>query len=140
MRVADAVDTHFRWQAEQVDKLEQSVQKVQEDAATNADTVQTLLVGIENLGDNFKQLREQVLQRGNPEQQMETDEDREYAETAAPLLQEVSLAFPNVLDSVPPIANVPSSVFVPDAVTDLTLSEPSSSTLSPNADINMQLR
>ena len=49
------------------------------------------MVAVENLGENFQQMREGMLQWGNPEQPVDTEEERIYDEIAAQLLQEVSL-------------------------------------------------
>ena len=68
---------------------------------------------------------------------MEENADREYEETTATLLQEVSLSFPSVLDQTPPAATG-VSVPMPDSVMDFTMSGPSScSSLPSNADAEM---
>ena len=40
-----------------IDQLSQSVSESQKTAQANADLMQTLLVGMENLGEHFKQLQ-----------------------------------------------------------------------------------
>ena len=43
-------------QSERIDKLSESVIQSQKTAKDNAEMLQTILVGMENLGENFKQL------------------------------------------------------------------------------------
>ena len=62
------VDVRLQFQSQRIDNLNATVQKVQTDIATNTETMQTLVAGIENLGDNFVQLREKALNWGNPGQ------------------------------------------------------------------------
>ena len=66
-QLSSDVDARLQFQRQRVDNLTESVHKVQQDTVSNADTLQTLLVSMANLGDNFKQLREEMLTRGNPE-------------------------------------------------------------------------
>ena len=73
-------------QRQRIDNLTESVHKVQQDVVSNADTLQTLLVSMENLGDIFKQLREEMLTKGNPEQQIEIEGDVEHEDLTSELL------------------------------------------------------
>ena len=57
------VDARLQLQSQRVDNLTESVHKVQKDTVNNADTLQTLLISMENLGENFKELRDGMLQR-----------------------------------------------------------------------------
>ena len=86
-----------------------------------------MLVGIENLGENFKQLRSEVNAWGEPEIHMETEEDRIYGETQAALLQEVSLSFLHVENPGNPVVSTPISI--PISVLAVELSGPSTSSL-----------
>ena len=57
-------------QTEGIDKLSESVMESQKSVKDTGETMQTILVGMENLGENFKQLQESLdyLQTpGNPE-------------------------------------------------------------------------
>ena len=47
-------------QTERIDKLSQSVIESQKNVKDTAETMQTILVGMENLGENFKQLQESM--------------------------------------------------------------------------------
>ena len=47
-------------QSERIDKLLESVIQSQKTAQDNAEMLQTILVGMENLGENFKQLQENM--------------------------------------------------------------------------------
>ena len=55
------VDARLQLQSQRVDNLTESVRKVQEDTVNNAETLQALLISMENLGGNFKELRDDVL-------------------------------------------------------------------------------
>ena len=91
---------------------------------------------MENLGENFKKLREDMEGWGNPDLQTENEEERVYNETAAELLQEVSLSFPASTGQNTPAVNV----FMLDTPSFVVLG---SSQLSPpslpmNTDVEMQ--
>ena len=49
------VDARLQLQSQRVDNLTESVHKVQEDIVNNAETLQALLISMENLGENFKE-------------------------------------------------------------------------------------
>ena len=85
-KMSEDVNARLQLQSQRVDVINESVQKVQKETANNSEVLQTLLVGMENLGDNFKQLREEMFNWGNPKQHMETEEEREYQDTAGQLL------------------------------------------------------
>ena len=57
-----------------MDKISESVDKQQKTASENAELLQNLLVGIENLGDNLKSIHQEMDYWRNPEvQAAETD-------------------------------------------------------------------
>ena len=85
-KMSEDVNTRLQLQSQQMDVMGESVSKVQEETANNTEILQTLLVDMENLGDNFRQLREEMLMGGSPEVQMEMEEEREYQDTDAELL------------------------------------------------------
>ena len=47
-------------QTERIDKLSESVIESQKNVKDTAETMQPILVGMENLGENFKQLQESL--------------------------------------------------------------------------------
>ena len=56
-------------QSSRIDVMNQSVKKSQKAAEDNAELLQNLLVGIENVGENFKKLREDMELWQGPEYQ-----------------------------------------------------------------------
>ena len=73
---------------------------------TNAETLHSLLVSIENLGDNFKKMQEDMVAWQTGYQ----DAEREYQNMNETLLQEVSLLAPAVRPGgaeSPPIVSIP---------------------------------
>ena len=121
-------------QGQRVDNLTDSVHKVQQDIVNNADTFQMLLVSMENLGDNFRQLREEMLTRGNPEQQMEIEGDVEHEDLTAALLQAVSLLLTTTSEPIPSVL-----VSISQSTVNPELSQPSL-ILSPAVDAEIQTR
>ena len=85
-RLSGDVDVRLKIQSSQMEKFSKSVQEARKESASNAETLQTLLVSIENLAANFQRLRTDMLPRDYPEQPMDTEEERIYNETAAHLL------------------------------------------------------
>ena len=51
------VDARLQLQDQRVDNLTESVHQVQKDTVNNAETLQTLLISMENLGENFRAAR-----------------------------------------------------------------------------------
>ena len=77
--------------SERMDAMHESVQQAQKTAAENSATLHDMLVGIENLAESVKQLREEVRGWEEPEVQEEMEQgNRELDE----LMQEVSLGIP----------------------------------------------
>ena len=79
-------------QTEKIDKLSESVSKSQKSAQDSAELLQTLLVGMENMGENFKNLREDMVTWQTDYQNAE----KEYEQMQQELLEEVSLSVPVV--------------------------------------------
>ena len=77
----------FDAQQERIQKLSDVVLESRRDTQTNANTLHNLLVGIENLGENVKNMQEEMIawQAGYQEA------EREYEEMNEALLQEVPL-------------------------------------------------
>ena len=50
-----------------MDEISQSMQEARKESASNAETIQTLLIGTENWSENFRQMREDMLQWNTPE-------------------------------------------------------------------------
>ena len=80
-----------------MDSLAKSLEKATKTATDNSEMMHDLLVGMENLVEIFKSMKEQMEGWNNPEVQMA---EREYHETATEHLQEVFLS---VLVSVAPV-------------------------------------
>ena len=85
--VAD-VDKRFAVQQEEIKTLSTTILDQQKSLQSNAETLHSLLTGVENLGDNVRNLQEEMVswQTGYHE------EEEEYANLNEQLLQEVPLA------------------------------------------------
>ena len=79
--------------------MDESVQRTQKAASNKAEILHDLLVGMENLSDNVKQLKEEMCGYGDPEVQKELDEV---------LMKEADETLPVAMDQVP--LSVPLSV------------------------------
>ena len=86
------------------------MKKPQKAAEDNAEMLQNLLVGIENMGENFKKLREDMELWQSPEYQ---DAEREYAQMNQDLMEEVNLSVPAFTEPIP--ASVNPHVSVPQS-------------------------
>ena len=89
-KMSDQVQQRFDAQADRIDKLSETVLEGQKTAQTNVEILNSLSVGIENLGDNFKKMQEDMVswQAGYHEA------EREYQEMNEQLMQEVPLSAP----------------------------------------------
>ena len=139
-QMSSDVDARLQLQSQRVDNLTESVQKVQENTVNNAETLQALLISMENLGENFKELRDDMLAANIAEQQMEIEGDEEHDKLNAELLKEVSLPLTAISEpissvsvSIPPTMSIPQSAVNPD------LSQPSFA-FSPAVDADIQAR
>ena len=50
-----------------MDEISNSVRKARKTSADNAEMLQDLMIAIENLGDNFQQMQEKMMQWYEPE-------------------------------------------------------------------------
>ena len=90
-KVSEEFQQRLVVQNKRIDKLSESVMKSQKSAQDNAELMQTLLVGMENLGENFKQFRENMDYWQTPEIQIPKAEHQLLNEE---LLKEVSPSVP----------------------------------------------
>ena len=106
-QVSEQLQQRFDAQTERINKLSISVNESQKSAQNNAEVLQTLLVGIENMGENVKKLQEDMVNWHSDYQNAE----REYEQMNADLLQEVPLSVPAVTRpenaANPPIVSLP---------------------------------
>ena len=73
------------------------MQKAQKAAEDNAELLQNLLVGVQNMGENLKKFREEMEGWKSTELQ---NAEREYGEMNEELLTEVSLSVPIVSEPI----------------------------------------
>ena len=59
-QVSAEVNARLNLQSQRMDELNESVQKAQKVTVDNAELLQNLIVGMENLGENFKKLRKDM--------------------------------------------------------------------------------
>ena len=64
-----AVDERINLQSQRIDTVSESMQEARKTAQENSEILHDLLVGMENLGESVKQLREEVNAWGGPEDQ-----------------------------------------------------------------------
>ena len=78
-KLSDQVQQRFDAQGDRIDKLSETVLEGQKATQTNVDTLNSLLVGIENLGENFKKMQEDMVawQTGYHEAEREYNEMNE---------------------------------------------------------------
>ena len=78
-KLSDQVQQRFDAQADRIDKLSETVLEGQKATQTNVETLNSLLVGIENLGNNFKKMQEDMVawQAGYHEAEREYQEMNE---------------------------------------------------------------
>ena len=68
-KLSSAVEEKINLQSSRIDAVSESAHEAHKTAQDNAELLQTLLVSIENLGENFKQMREEMNTWGGPEDQ-----------------------------------------------------------------------
>ena len=83
--LSEQVQHQFDAQQDRIQKLSDVVLESKKEAQTNADTLHNLLVGIENLGENVKNMQEEMIAWQSGYQEAE----REYEEMHEDLLKEV---------------------------------------------------
>lgn len=82
-QISSAVEERLNLQSSRIDVVSETTHEANKIAQDNADVLQTLLVGLENLGDSVKQLKEEMNAWGGPGDQQELDD----------LMREVPTAF-----------------------------------------------
>ena len=60
-KLSDQVQQRFDAQGDRIAELSETVLEGQKATQTNVDTLNSLLVGIENLGENFKKMQEDMV-------------------------------------------------------------------------------
>ena len=68
-QLSSVVDARINLQSQRIDSIGESVREAQKTAQDNAKVLNTILVGMENLGDSVKQLWEEMNAWGGPEDQ-----------------------------------------------------------------------
>ena len=86
-KLSEQVQQRFDTQGDRINQLSETVLESQKATQTNAEPLHSLLVGIENLGDNFKKMQEDMVAWQSGYQ----DAEREYQNMNETLLQEVPL-------------------------------------------------
>ena len=89
-KVTEQLQQKFDAQNERMDQLSATAVESRKEAQTNAEVLQNLLVGIENLGDNFKHMQEKMVTWQTSYQNAE----EEYHTMNEALLQEIPLSAP----------------------------------------------
>ena len=100
-----------------IDQLSDSVKQSQKTAQDNAEMLQTILVGMENLGENFKQLQENMDYWQMPEN---PNVEAEHQRLNEELLKEVPLSVPVTLG--PMTENASPVISFPQVVTPVSSS------------------
>ena len=109
--MSEQLQQKFDAQSERMDQLSAIVVESQKEARTNAGVLQNLLVGIENLGENFKNIQEEIVAWQTSYQNAEGGYQRMNEE----LLQEIPLSAPTKVR--PEIAVTSPVVSVPTVST-----------------------
>ena len=60
-KLSEQVEQRFDAQGDRIHQLSETVLESQKATQTNVETLHNLLVGIENLGDNFKKMQEDMV-------------------------------------------------------------------------------
>ena len=110
--MSSVFDDRLNLQSLRLDTVSESTQQAHKVAQDNAEVLNTLLVGMENLGDNVKQLREEMNTWGQPDDQEVLDElVKEVPMASEP--PQVSNQSPVAMTSVPPVSVSLSAPSVP---------------------------
>ena len=102
-----------------INMVDESVKKSQKTAEDNAELLQNVLVGIENMGENLKKLREDMELWQTPEYQ---DAEREYVQMNSELMEEVTPFIMAVTEPIP--ASISPHVSVPQFSAPLRVNVP----------------
>ena len=98
-----------------MDSISDFVQEARKTSAENAENIKNLLVGIENLGENVKQLREEMRGWEEPELQEATEK---VEQELMDLMEEVPVSAPAAPEQSHPVVqpvSEPISIFTPPA-------------------------
>ena len=68
-QLSGAVDARLSLQSQRIDSVVETMQEARKTAQDNAEVLNSLLVGMENLSENVKQLREEMNTWAEPEEQ-----------------------------------------------------------------------
>ena len=139
-QLSSDVDARLQLQVQRVDNLTESVHKAQKDTINNAQTLEALLIRMENMGENFKELRDDMLAVKIAEQPMEIEGDGEHDDLTSELLQEAPLPLTAVPEPIPSVSvSIPPSMSIPQSAVNPDLSQPSL-VFSPAVDAEIQAR
>ena len=121
-----------------IDTVSDSVQRIQIDTADNTKLLHDLLLNMENLGESVKNLKTEMAEGWEQEDEsMVYEEEKEHQQLQAALLQEVSTSFPHSEPAVTMVNTMPMPVSLPVAMS-VSMNEASSSSLPTGADEEMQ--
>ena len=116
-RMSEELEQRLTLHSVRMDSMGEFVQEARKTAIKNAQNIQNLLVGIENLGENVKQLREEMRGWEEPEVQKEVEKGNqnlidlmEEVPLTAPVTSEQSYPMIQPSQSVAPILTPPVSV------------------------------
>ena len=109
-KLSEKVQQQFDAQSDRIEKLSETVLESKKESQTTADILKDLLVGMENLGENFKTMQQEM----NAWQSGYHDAEEEYREMNEQILKEVPLAsqaeIRPVMTENPPIISIPPAV------------------------------
>ena len=88
-KLSDSVDARLQTHSVRMDQMFQTMQDARKESTANAETIQTLLISVENLSDNFQHMHENMMQWDEPSQPMDETGEREYQATVQDLLKGV---------------------------------------------------
>ena len=114
-RMSEAVEQRLTLHSVRMDSISDFVQEARKTSAENAENIKNLLVGIENLGENVKQLREEMRGWEEPELQEATEK---VEQELMDLMEEVPVSAPAAPEQSHPVVqpvSEPISIFTPPA-------------------------
>ena len=122
-KLSSVVDDRLNLLSLCIDSVSESVHEVHKTAQENAEMLHNLLVGMENLGDSVKQLREEVNAWGGPEEQEVLDD----------LMKEVP-TIPSSSEQPQVISQSPAATLQIPSITTPILSTPAIGSISAMSD------
>ena len=126
-QLSSAVDERINLQSQRIDTVSESTQEARKTAHGNSEILHDLLVGMENLGESVKQLREEVNAWGGPEDQ----------EVLNDLMKEVPMV-PSISEQPQAISQSPAVTLQIPSVMNPILSNPTSGSISAMSDPDLQ--